>query len=71
VATREVEALGGTAVREDRRQERAARALSCRLPAHLVPQLQARLARHGAVRAGGGQQQQAPRGGSVVVLIRW
>ncbi len=71
LAAREVEALGGTVFREGRRQQQAVRALTARIPAHLLPQLQARLARHGAVRPGGTQQQQAPRGGSVVVLIRW
>lgn len=71
LAAREIEALGGTVVREGRRQQQAPRSLTGRLPAHQLPQLQARLARHGAVKSGTGQQQQAPRSGSVVILIRW
>lgn len=71
LATREVERLGGTVDRGGRRQQQVPRSLTGRIPAHQLPQLQARLASHGAVRPGAGQQQQAPKSGSVVFLLRW
>lgn len=71
LATREVERLGGTVDRGGRRQQQVPRSLTGRLPAHQLPQLQARLSRHGAVRPGAAPQQQAPKSGSVVFLLRW
>ncbi|MFN8010513.1 MAG: zf-HC2 domain-containing protein [Holophagaceae bacterium] len=71
LATREIERLGGSVDRGGRRQQQVPRSLTGRLPAHQLPQFQARLARHGAVRPGAGQQQQAPKSGSVVFLLRW
>jgi hypothetical protein len=71
VAAREVARLGGTVDRGGDRQQQAPRSLTGRIPAHQLSQLQARLSRFGPVRPGAGLQQQAPKTGTVVFLLRW